>query len=66
MHTCKVSVRDLVEFILRSGDIVSSSTGIRDTDAMQEGTRIQQKAAKADGITIPCRSPIKIHILCVL
>ena len=31
MHTCKVSVRDLVEFILRSGDIVSSSTGIRDT-----------------------------------
>lgn len=39
MHTCKVSVRDLVEFILRSGDIVSSSTGIRDTDAMQEGTR---------------------------
>lgn len=42
MHTCKVSVRDLVEFILRSGDIVSSSTGIRDTDAMQEGTRIHK------------------------
>ena len=46
MHTCKVSVRDLVEFILRSGDIVSSSTGIRDTDAMQEGTRIHKKLQK--------------------
>ena len=39
MHTCKVSVRDLVEFILRSGDIVSSSTGIRDTDAMRSEER---------------------------
>ena len=24
------------------------------------------EATKADVITIPCRSPIKIHILCVL
>ena len=65
MHTCKVSVRDLVEFILRSGDIVSSSTGIRDTDAMQEGTRIHKKLQKQMG-SQSCRSPIKIHILCVL
>ena len=49
MHTCKVSVRDLVEFILRAGDIVSSSTGIRDTDAMQEGTRIHKKLQKQMG-----------------
>lgn len=43
MHTIRISVRNLVEFILRSGDIISSSTGIRDAEAMQEGTRIHKK-----------------------
>lgn len=43
MHTVRISVRNLVEFILRSGDIISSTTGPRDTDAMQEGTRIHKK-----------------------
>lgn len=43
MQTIRISVRNLVEFILRSGDIISSSTGPRDTDAMQEGTRIHKK-----------------------
>lgn len=59
MHTCKVSVRDLVEFILRSGDIVSSSTGIRDTDAMQEGTRIHKKLQKQMGSQYHAEVPLK-------
>lgn len=48
MDKIKISVRDLIEFILRSGDI-TSSTGIRDTDAMQEGTRIHKKLQKHAG-----------------
>ena len=39
MHTVKISVRNLVEFILRSGDITTSESGLADPDAMQEGTR---------------------------
>ena len=42
MFTIKISVRNLVEFILRSGDITTSS-GLKDPDAMQEGTRIHKK-----------------------
>ena len=60
MHTCKVSVRDLVEFILRSGDIVSSSTadgrraGHHGPGGGGAAVPHPKKAAKADGITIPC------------
>ncbi|MBU5478877.1 ATP-dependent DNA helicase [Eubacterium sp. MSJ-13] len=42
MNTIKISVRNLVEFILRSGDLTTSS-GLKDPDAMQEGTRIHKK-----------------------
>ena len=41
-----VSVRNLVEFILRSGDI-DNSRGFKDPDAMQEGSRIHRKIQKA-------------------
>ena len=37
-----VSVRNLVEFILRGGDI-DNSRGFKDPDAMQEGSRIHRK-----------------------
>ena len=42
MNTIKISVRNLVEFILRSGNLTTSS-GLKDPDAMQEGTRIHKK-----------------------
>ncbi|MBR1743704.1 MAG: PD-(D/E)XK nuclease family protein [Lachnospiraceae bacterium] len=45
----KISVRNLVEFILRSGDITTSGSGLRDTEAMQEGTRIHQKLQRRMG-----------------
>lgn len=42
----KISVRNLVEFVLRSGDIDAGS-GRMDTDAMQEGIRIHKKIQKS-------------------
>ena len=39
----RISVRNLVEFILRSGDIDNRHTGPMDKDAMQEGGRIHRK-----------------------
>lgn len=43
----KISVRNLVEFILRSGDIDNRNGGMADKDAMQEGSRIHRKIQKA-------------------
>ena len=44
-----VSVRDLVEFIMRAGDIDNRSRGISSSDAMLEGGRIHRKIQKAQG-----------------
>ncbi len=44
--TVTVSVRNLVEFILRSGDI-DNTRSHTDTDAMQEGARIHRKIQKS-------------------
>lgn len=58
MHVCKISVRNLVEFILRSGDLTTSSSGLRDTDAMQEGTRIHKKLQKKMGAAYQAEVPL--------
>lgn len=39
----RISVRNLVEFILRSGDIDNRKGGFADKEAMQEGSRIHRK-----------------------
>ncbi len=44
-----VSVRQLVEFILRSGDIDASAGGLAEMDAMQQGSRMHRKLQKAAG-----------------
>lgn len=49
MHDIHISVRNLVEFIMRSGDLSTSRTGLKDPDAMQEGTRIHKKLQKRMG-----------------
>lgn len=59
MHTVKISVRNLVEFILRSGDLTTSSTGIRDTEAMLEGTRIHKKLQRKMGSAYQAEVPLK-------
>lgn len=59
MYTCKISVRNLVEFILRSGDLTTSSGGLRDTDAMQEGTRIHKKLQRKMGASYQAELPLR-------
>lgn len=43
METIRISVRDLVEFILRSGDIDNRKGGMADKEAMQMGSRLHRK-----------------------
>lgn len=62
MHEIQISVRNLVEFIMRSGDITSSSTGLKDPDAMQEGTRIHKKLQKKMGAGYRAEVPLSIDI----
>lgn len=45
----RISVRSLVEFILRHGDITSSRRQGRDVNAMQEGARLHRKLQKQGG-----------------
>ena len=45
----RVSVRSLVEFILRSGDIDERRGGMADRDAMQLGSRLHRKLQKSMG-----------------
>lgn len=45
----KIAVRQIVEFILRHGDIDSSGAGFRDADAMQEGSKLHKKLQKKMG-----------------
>lgn len=46
----KISVRNLVEFVLREGDIVSGGSGARNTEAMQLGSKIHRKIQKSMGL----------------
>ena len=47
-HQVRISVRGLVEFILRHGDL-DNSLGYSDPDAMQEGVRLHKKIQKSMG-----------------
>lgn len=46
----KISVRALVEFMFRQGDITSGGGGAASTEAMQMGSRIHKKIQKSMGI----------------
>lgn len=48
-ETMKISVRNLVEFIFRSGDIDSRRTGAREKQAMEAGSRIHRKIQRQMG-----------------
>ena len=48
--TCiRISVRNLVEFVIRSGDIDNRRTAGAEKDAMQAGSRIHRKLQKRMG-----------------
>ena len=60
--TVKISVRSLVEFILRSGDIDKASGGKQSPEAMQEGSRIHRKIQKRMGPNYQAEVPLSITV----
>ncbi len=59
IYTIKISVRNLVEFILQSGDIDDRIGGMKQTTAMQEGSRIHRKLQKKGGAMYHAEVPLK-------
>lgn len=55
-----ISVRNLVEFILREGDIDNRSSKLQSADAMMEGTRIHKKIQKRQGEQYMAEVPLRI------
>lgn len=58
----KISVRGLVEFIFRSGDISDSSNGTLPVEAMNAGSRIHRKLQKRAGSYYRAEVPLKISV----
>jgi len=62
MPQIKISVRNLVEFILRSGDIDNRTSGRIDQNAMQEGSKMHRKIQKKMGMEYHAEVPLKFSI----
>ncbi len=58
----KISVRSLVEFVLKSGDLDNRTGGRKDTEAMQEGSRIHRKIQKRMGSNYSAEFPLSIMV----
>ncbi len=63
MDTVKISVRGLVEFILRSGDIDNRIAG-SEKDAMQLGGRLHRKIQKQMGAGYRAEVPLSCEVHC--
>lgn len=61
-HTA-VSVRNLVEFILRSGDITQGSGTLKDADAMLAGSNLHRKLQKEAGSNYSAEVYLKLPVL---
>lgn len=62
MEQIKISIRNLVEFILRSGDIDTGKGGMRDVDAMLEGSKMHRKIQKRMGPEYKAEVPLAIEV----
>ena len=51
-NNIRLSVRNLVEFVLRSGDLDNRRTASADRDAMAAGTRLHKKIPSARPSTV--------------
>lgn len=60
----RISVRNLVEFILRSGDIDNRYGGKNVKEAMQEGSRMHRKIQRRMGASYRPEVPLKIVLPC--
>lgn len=58
-----ISVRSLVEFIFREGDIDNRSGKLQSADAMLEGTRIHRKIQKSMGDDYQAEVPLKRTVI---
>lgn len=61
-NVIKMSVRDLVEFILRSGDIDNRRTDSMTKNAMAEGSRIHRKIQNRMGANYRAEVPLKLSM----
>ena len=64
MEEIRVSVRNLVEFILRSGDIDNRRGTMADKDAMQMGSRLHRKIQGKMGADYHAEVPLRTQIDC--
>ena len=60
----RISVRNLVEFILREGDIDNRTGGGQDPENMQMGSRIHRKIQRQVGADYQAEVPLKTEIVC--
>lgn len=60
----KISVRELVEFILRSGDIDNRTGGRKNAESMLEGARIHREIQKSKGADYHSEVTLK-HKICM-
>ena len=60
----RISVRNLVEFILREGDIDNRTGGGQDPENMQMGSRIHRKIQRQMGSDYQAEVPLKTEIVC--
>jgi len=61
-HSVRISVRSLVEFILKSGDIDNQGGTLRDAGAMQEGNKVHKRIQKEGGAHYQAEVPLKIEV----
>ena len=65
----RISVRNLVEFQLRSGDLDNRFSGRRETDAMQAGSRLHRKIQGRMGsgyhAEVSLKHQVELKELCV-
>ncbi|BCN29730.1 ATP-dependent DNA helicase [Anaeromicropila herbilytica] len=61
-NVIKISVRNLVEFILKSGDLDNRRVTGRDTEAMREGSKLHRKIQKRMGSEYHPEVPLSIII----
>lgn len=61
-RSIRISVRNLVEFVLRSGDIDNRRSGNAQKDAMLAGGRIHRKIQKRMGSGYRAEVPLKHEV----
>ena len=61
-NNLKISVRNLVEFVFRSGDIDNRRATLGEREAMQEGSRIHRKIQGRMGTDYTPEVPLKITV----